>query len=32
MPTENLDHFERWQRTPEMEKVAEQILQENHIA
>ncbi|WP_010580064.1 hypothetical protein [Liquorilactobacillus vini] len=32
MPPENFDHFERWQRTPAMEKVVEQILQENHIA
>lgn len=32
MPPEQFDHFERWQRTPKMEKVVEQILQENHIA
>ncbi|WP_281164749.1 hypothetical protein [Liquorilactobacillus sicerae] len=32
MPSEKFDHFERWQRTPEMEKIVEQILQENHIA
>ncbi|SEM94729.1 hypothetical protein SAMN05216431_11527 [Ligilactobacillus sp. WC1T17] len=32
MPKEDFDHFERWQRTPEMEKVVQKILRENHIA
>ena len=28
---ESMDHFEEWQRTPEMEKVVAAILKENHI-
>ena len=32
MPDENLDHFERWKRTSEMDEIVEKILRENHIA
>ena len=32
MPAEKFDHFERWKRTPEIQKVVDQILQENHLA
>ena len=32
MPKEDFDHFEEWKRTPEMEKIVENILRENHIA
>lgn len=32
MPAEDFDRFEEWKRTPEMEKIVENILRENHIA
>ena len=32
MPKEDLTHFERWKRTPEIQKVVDAILRENHIA
>ncbi|MGX5377909.1 hypothetical protein ACWCL1_06650 [Ligilactobacillus sp. LYQ135] len=32
MPPENFDHFEEWKRTPEMEKIVQNILHENHVA
>ncbi|EHL99026.1 hypothetical protein FEZ41_06780 [Lentilactobacillus parafarraginis] len=31
MPDENMDHFEEWQKTPEMQKEIAIILKENHI-
>jgi len=32
MPTEDMDHFEEWTKTPEMEEVIQSILHENHVA
>ncbi len=32
MPTEQMDHFDEWKRTPEMEQVVQSILRDNHIA
>lgn len=32
MPEENFDHYDEWERTPEMEQVVENILHENHVA
>jgi len=32
MPAEDMDHFEEWTKTPEMEEVIQSILHENHIA
>ncbi|GEN48061.1 hypothetical protein [Ligilactobacillus pobuzihii] len=32
MPTEDMDHFEEWTKTPEMEEVIRSILHENHVA
>ncbi|GBG95129.1 hypothetical protein LFYK43_15880 [Ligilactobacillus salitolerans] len=32
MPNEDMDHFEEWTRTPEMEQVVQSILRENHVA
>lgn len=31
MPDENMDHFEEWTKTPEMEKEVDMILKENHV-
>ncbi|WP_243685922.1 hypothetical protein [Lentilactobacillus rapi] len=31
MPDENMDHFEEWKKTPEMQKEVAIILKENHI-
>lgn len=31
MPTEQMDHFEEWTRTPKMQKEVDMILKENHI-
>ena len=32
MPTEQMDHFEEWTKTPEAQKLVDAILRENHIA
>ncbi|GAD15602.1 conserved hypothetical protein [Lentilactobacillus otakiensis DSM 19908 = JCM 15040] len=32
MPTEDMDHFEEWKKTPEMQKEVDIILKENHIS
>ncbi|EEI70326.1 hypothetical protein [Lentilactobacillus hilgardii] len=32
MPTEDMDHFEEWKKTPEMKEEISIILKENHIA
>lgn len=32
MPTEEMDHFEEWTRTPEAEEMVQAILRENHVA
>ncbi len=32
MPDESMDHFEEWQKTPEMKAEIAIILKENHIA
>ncbi|CAI2647233.1 hypothetical protein AKUA1404_04540 [Apilactobacillus kunkeei] len=31
MPDESMDHFEEWEKTPEMEKEVSMILKENHV-
>jgi len=32
MPTEQMDHFEEWKKTPEAQELVDNILRENHIA
>ncbi|KRM93503.1 hypothetical protein [Lentilactobacillus senioris] len=32
MPTEDMDHFERWTRTPEAQAEVDIILKENHLS